>query len=235
MRMSKIYELAAAFVVLVGLAPLAAASCPNPNAVLNGTYGRLVEGLSGSGVAPAPHVTADFIPLVQVGFVTFDGNGNISGEHDSSLGGTLFPHNESGTYSVNSDCATGTLSFDNKSTSINFVITNGGAEIKLVYTQPGAVAPGTLRAMGTAACSAATLSGKTFGYAAHGLIGNGSSSSFPRSDGFFPFADSGSISFQNDGSLSGAENANIGGVLALNRPIVGTYSVNANCTGATTM
>jgi hypothetical protein len=67
------------------------------------------EALLASGNSPQPKI-GDFVPLVQNGHLIFDGNGNVSGGHDTSLGGVLIPHVDSGTYGVNSDCITGTIS-----------------------------------------------------------------------------------------------------------------------------
>ncbi len=232
MRLSAICAVAAA-IVLFAAAPQAQSSCTNPNSILNGTYGRQLEGMTSGGV-PA-ETLGGFIPLVQVGYLTFDGDGKVSGEHDSSLGGTLIPHSDPGTYSVNPDCTTGTIFFPYNGTSLSFVITSGGDEIKVVYRSPGAVTPGRLRRMAAISCSSDTLSGKSYGYSTHGLFGAGVSSAFPRSDGFVPFADGGQISFLADGTLTGVDNASVGGVLVPGQQITGTYTVNADCTGTTNM
>jgi hypothetical protein len=219
--------------LFVGLPPQARSTCTNPNSILNATYGWEGHGLGAPGNSPTPKV-ADFTPFVQVGHLTFDGNGNFSGAHDT-LDGRLLPHVDSGTYSVNSDCTTGAISFG---TGIGFrmsiVITSGGQEIKYVSATAGGVSSGTLRLMAAAACSAGILNGNSYGYATHGLVasvGNG----FPRVGGFVPFANAGQISFGADGSISGVDNANFGGVVIPGRPVAGTYSVNSDCTGTTTM
>src|SRR5262249_20797715 len=67
------------------------------------------------------------------------------------------------------------------------------------------------------------------------LIGAGSGNSFPRVGGFVAFADEGQISFGADGTISGVDNANFGGVVMPGQPVAGTYLVNADCTGAATM
>jgi hypothetical protein len=235
MKQSTICAVVGVVLLLAGLPPRAHSSCSNPNSILNATYGWLAEGMLAAGNTKAPKI-GDFIPLVQVGYITFDGNGNFSGAHDTSLGGDLIPHVDSGTYSVNSDCTTGTISF---ATGIGFtvsiVITSGGQEIKFVSATTGGVTPGTLRLAAVAPCSASTLSGKSYGYAAHGLVGAGSGNSFPRVDGFVPFADAGQISFGADGSVSGVDNVNFGGVVVSGQPVAGTYSVNSDCTGSITM
>ena len=234
MKPSILCTVVAVAFLFVGLAPGASGSCTNPNSILNATYGWQGESLLAAGNTHAPKV-GDFLPLVQVGHLTFDGNGNFSGAHDTAGGGSLSPHVDSGTYSVNSDCTTGTISF---ATGIGFtmsiVITSGGQEIKYVSATTGGVNSGTLRLMAAAPCSAGILNGNSYGYATHGLLasaGNG----FPRIGGFVPFSNAGQISFNSDGSVSGVDNVNLGGVFSPGQPIAGTYSVNSDCTGTTTM
>jgi hypothetical protein len=118
---------------------------------------------------------------------------------------------------------------------MSFVITSGGQEIKFVSATPGGVNFGTLRPMATAPCSASTLSGNTYGYSSHGLIAAGKGNGFPRVGGFVPFTDAGQILFAANGSVSGTDNQNFGGVVLPGQPIAGTYTVNSDCTGATTM
>jgi hypothetical protein len=114
-------------------------------------------------------------------------------------------------------------------------ITSGGKEIKYVGANTGNVNSGTLRLM-AASCSASILSGNSYGYATDGLVGVGGGNNFPaRVGGFVPFGHAGQISFGANGSISGVDNASFGGVLMSVQPIAGTYSVNSNCTGTTTM
>jgi hypothetical protein len=168
---------------------------------------------------------------VQNGHLIFDGNGNVSGGHDTSLGGVLIPHVDSGTYGVNSDCITGTISLSNGFT-MSIVITSGGQEIKYFSATTGGVNSGTLRLMAVS-CSAGILSGNSYGYATQGLVGAGNG--FPRVGGFVPFAKAGQISFNANGTVSGIDNVNLGGVVIPGRPVAGTYTVNSDCTGTTTM
>ncbi|HZQ68042.1 MAG TPA: hypothetical protein VFA68_05930 [Terriglobales bacterium] len=53
--------------------------------------------------------------------------------------------------------------------------------------------------------------------------------------GIEPRNDAGQISFAADGSVSGVDNVNLGGVVIASQPVVGTYTVNSDCTGATIM
>ena len=218
--------------LFIGFPTHATSTCSNPNSILNASYGWQGQGLLAKGGSANPKI-GDFIPLVQVGHLTFDGNGNVSGAHDTSLGGTLFPHHDSGTYSVNSDCITGTVSLSNGFT-MNIVITGGAQEIEYVSATTGGVNSGTLRLM-AASCSASALGAHSFGYSSSGLVVAGNGNALPRVGGFVPFSNAGQISFQADGSVSGVDNLNFGGVVASGRPILGTYTVNADCTGTTTM
>ena len=220
--------------LFAGLPPQAKSSCTNPNSILNATYGWQSEVLLAVGKSPNPKI-GDFIPSVQVGHLIFEGNGHFSGAHDTAAGGILAPHVDSGTYSVNSDCTTGTISFvTGIGFTMNFVITGGGQEIKYVSATTGGVSSGTLRLMAAAPCSAGILNGNSYGYSSHGLVaGNGNG--FPRVGGFVPFADAGQVSFEADGSISGVDNANFGGVVIPGQAIAGTYIVNSDCTGTTTM
>lgn len=201
--------------------------------MLHATYGWEGHALAAPGTTNAPKV-GDFAPYVQVGFITFDGNGNFSGAHDTNSGAGILPHADLGTYSVNSDCTTGTVSF---TTGIGFnmsiVITNGGQEIEYVGANTGAINSGTMRLM-AASCSASILSGNSYGYSTDGFVGAGNGNG-PHVGGFLSFAQAGQISFGTNGSISGADNASLGGVLMPDQPIAGTYTVNSDCTGTATM
>ncbi len=236
MKKSIVYTLAAVVFLLVGLAPRASGTCTNPNSILNGTYGWEGHALAAADNTKSPKI-GDFGPYVQVGNMTFDGNGNFSGVHSTAAGAGLLPHVDSGTYSVNSDCTTGTVSFaTGAGLTMTIVITDGGQEIKYLGTVTGTVNSGTLRLMG-ASCSASILSGNAYGYATDGLVmaGNGNGNGSSRIGDFIPFAHSGQISFGADGSISGADNESFGGVLMPGQPVAGTYTVNSDCTGTTTM
>ena len=104
-------------------------------ATLHGRYGLTFSGYGTNGAVPAP-ITA-FIPVAGVGLVTFDGNGNLSASETVSNGGSVFPVNLPGNYTVNSDC-TGSLTTANA--HLNLVIVRNGREILAVNTDPGRVA-----------------------------------------------------------------------------------------------
>jgi len=235
MKRSIMSAVVAVLLIILGLPRQAMSACANPNGTLNTTYGWLSdEGLLGGSNGKTPKI-GDFVPFAQFGSLTFDGNGNVSGSHDTNLGGLLIPHVDSGTYNVNSDCATGTIFLTSNGFMMSFVITSGGQEIKYVSATTGGVNSGALRLVATTPCSVSTLSGYSYGYAAHGLVIAGNGNGYGRVGGYYPFADAGQISFQADGSLSGIDNVNFGGVVTPGLPIVGTYTVNVDCTGSTTM
>jgi len=234
MKPSIICTVVAVVFLFVGLVPGASGTCTNPNNILHATYGWEGHELGAAGNTQGPKIGA-FVPFVHFGHFTFDGNGNFSGAHDTNFGGGLLPHVDSGTYSVNSDCTTGTISFaTGAGIRLRIVITSGGQEIKFVGANTGIVESGTLRLM-AASCSASILSGNSYGYSTDGLVAAGGSFSFPRVGGFVPFAHGGQISFGADGSISGVDNASFGGVFVPGQPVSGTYSVNSDCTGTTTM
>jgi hypothetical protein len=148
----------------------------------------------------------------------------------------LIPHVDSGTYSVNSDCTQGSIAFaTGVGLTLSFEITSGGRELKFVSATTGGVDFGTLRPVAALPCSASTLSGTSYGYSSHGLVAAGKGNGFPRVGGFVPFTDAGQISFATDGSVSGTDSENLGGVVLPGQPIAGTYTVNSDCTGTTTM
>jgi hypothetical protein len=222
-------------VIMFGLVPRAKSDCTNPNSILNGTYGWQGEALTTDGNSKNPKI-GDYTPLVQNGHLSFDGNGNFTGAHDTNIGGLLLPHVDSGTYTVNADCTTGTIALaTGVGFTMSFVVTSGGQEIKYVSATTGGVNFGTLRLVAAAPCSAATLSGISYGYSSKGYVGAGKGNGYPRAGGFIPFTDAGQLTFAADGSVSGIDNQNFGGVVTPGLPIAGTYTVNSDCTGSTTM
>ena len=97
----KTFTIAALTALALGLGPTAKAQgCSN--ATLNGTFSY-----KGTGAILTP---PDFAgPLNEVGTLTFNGNGGVTGAGVLNQGGTASPLTKTGTYTVNSDC-TGTFS-----------------------------------------------------------------------------------------------------------------------------
>jgi hypothetical protein len=235
MKRSIIYAVAGVVFFLLAIPPHTRGACPNnPNSILNATYGWEIEdGLIAAGITPRPKV-GDFFPFATTGHLTFHGDGNLSGAHDTDFGGAFFHIVDLGFYTVNPDCITGTISIPTDGLTMSIVIVGGGQEIEFTSATSGRVFSGTLQRVATAPCSASTLSGKSYGFATHGLT-TMVAVGFPRIDGFVPFSNTGQISFNADGSVSGVDNVNLGGVFIPGLPIGGTFSVNPDCTGTATL
>ena len=126
----------AAAVLALGLAPTAKADDKGcTNATLNGTFSQ-----KGSGVILTPPSIAG--PIANVGTLTFDGRGGLTGTVVNSLSGNTVAATEKGTYHVNSDC-TGTYTVLISPLGITgnafFVIDSQANEIQILTTDPGAV------------------------------------------------------------------------------------------------
>jgi len=113
------------------------------NASLKGVYSFAVSGsvLGASGEAGD---VAAFARLV------VDGRGHSTESSNSSFNGAQVEDTQAGTYSVNPDC-TGSAASTHTSgpltgqvDHVNFVIVEGGAEVKVIVTDPGAVFAGTV-------------------------------------------------------------------------------------------
>ena len=133
---AKTLTIAAVTVLGLGLAPTAKADGKGcSNATLKGAYSQ-----KGTGVITAPPSIAG--PMANVGTLTFDGNGAVTGTLINSLNGTIVPATEKGTYQVNADC-TGTYTVQISPLGITgnafFVIDDGANEIQIITTDPGVV------------------------------------------------------------------------------------------------
>jgi|SRR5437016_801718 len=100
-------------------------------ATLRGGYGFVTLN---SFFAKNPH--AHFLPEADVGLITFDGAGNLSTSFTDSSNGAVAPFTDTGTYTVNPDCA-GTVTLTNLGVHLNIVIVSGGTEIFGIQTDPG--------------------------------------------------------------------------------------------------
>jgi hypothetical protein len=89
-------------------------------------------------------------PVADVGVITFDGNGGVSQNTTTSLNGAILQNRiGTGTYIVNSDDCTGSLSVQippriEPSTS-NFVIVDHGKELRLINTGTGRILTGNAK------------------------------------------------------------------------------------------
>jgi hypothetical protein len=115
------------FVLAAALTAQADEECSN--ASLHGSFGVTSTGtIIGVG------------PLSAVGVATFNGQGNHVGFDTISLNGSIIPRSTfTGTYKVNSDCTgSDTENFQGGLTiQRNFVIVDGGREIRFIVTNPG--------------------------------------------------------------------------------------------------
>jgi len=138
---AKTFTIAAVTVLALGLAPAAKADKGCTNATLSGTFSQ-----RGTGVIIAPPSIAG--PMANVGTLTFDGRGAVTGTAVNSLNGTIVPATEKGAYQVNPDC-TGTYTVQISPLGITghafFVIDDSANEIQIITTDPGVVITCTAR------------------------------------------------------------------------------------------
>jgi hypothetical protein len=130
------FTIAAAVAFALGVAPAAnAADKGCSNATVKGTFSQ-----RGTGFITAPPTMAG--PMANVGTLTFDGNGGVTGSVINSLNGTTVSGTEAGTYTVNPDC-TGTYTVLISPLGITghafFVIDANEDELQIVGTDPGLV------------------------------------------------------------------------------------------------
>ena len=125
-------------VFVLGSVPSAqAGGCSN--ATLQGSFGYTSVGnLLDPNVYPPPFAG----PFAEVGRQTFDGRGNTAAAGNVSANGNPQAVTITGWYTVNPDC-TGTMTlyvlpFQSYGHAY-FVIDEGGAEIRLIFTDPGLV------------------------------------------------------------------------------------------------
>lgn len=86
-------------------------------------------------------------PVATLGVITLDGRGAFSIEDTASFNGFIVDRVGEGSYTVNADCtgnATVTYSVGQpgRQATFNVVVLEGGREILLISTTPGAIVPG---------------------------------------------------------------------------------------------
>jgi hypothetical protein len=98
-----------------------------------GTYGVSGGGTVGVG-------TSNVVQDTEVGLLTADGNGNVSGSVTFSANGTVLAATYTGTYIVNSDCTANASINDSLGEHLHEagVVLRGGSEIRFIGTDPGA-------------------------------------------------------------------------------------------------
>ncbi len=114
---------------------------------IGGSYGT---NITGTFIIPPPPGSTNpptVIPLASVGRLTFDGVGNMWGKSTDSFGGEVTRYTATGTYTVARDC-TGTLTINLSNGFVlanDIVIVDGGKEIYMIQTNPGAVITGIIK------------------------------------------------------------------------------------------
>ncbi len=99
------------------------------------------QGSFGNQYSGFVYAAGALVPIADVGHVTADGNGTYTSADTFSINAVLFRTTQTGTYTVNPDCTGSSIGKDNLGNVIqtDFVITNGGAQVNAVYTQPGSI------------------------------------------------------------------------------------------------
>lgn len=183
---------------------------------LNGTYYYLLAGdiLSGGG----------FYPYSEMGKLVADGQGNIAGSSNASVGGTLSSYSLAGSYSVQSDCS-GTLTLKANSqpeAPVTFQITDGGEGAVISYSQQSAVVVGrAYRSDGAGQCLTASLNGRY----AYLLAGT----QYVSGNAYF-YSQAGNATADGNGNLSVNATVNFNGTTATTAA-AGTYSLSSDCSG----
>lgn len=162
--------------------------------------------------------------MVTSGIIHFDGGGNSSGESITNTEGwgVAGVDTFTGTYAVNSDCTySGDLT--GGGVTFHFVGTIAGdgmlQETRYVITDPGWVAPGTVKRIQPTACSVATLKGS------YALYGEGTVTAFNPSQ---PITHVGMVSYDGAGHFFGSDTIMLNGALVPDT-FSGTYTVAGDC------
>jgi hypothetical protein len=87
-------------------------------------------------------------PFAAVGRQILDLKGNITGTQTANLNGNVFRQVLTGTYTVNSDCTGSSTVFlvpPGVTSHVDFVVVNGGTEMRIIGTDPGEVTTGNFK------------------------------------------------------------------------------------------
>ncbi len=216
MSRRKLFGLSLMLLVLSAARPLYASPPGNCSlATLNGNY-SFFEAATLIGDPPMRMVTS--------GFIHFDGYGNSSGESITNVEGLGVAGVDAftGTYAVNSDCTySGDLT--GGGVTFHFVGTIAGAgmlqETHYVITDPGWIAPGTVKKIQPTACSLATLKGS------YALYGEGTVTASNPSP---PITHVGMVTYDGAGNFLGSDTIMLNGALVPDT-FTGTYTVTGEC------
>ncbi len=189
------------------------------NQSLRGAYGFSTDGQAfmASG--------AEFAEFAAAGLILFDGQGHLTGRETESLNGAISEPTFSGTYSVLPDCS-GTATVHNGQTAnLRFMLIEGGQEVNIIDTDPGVVAAGQITKQQISGCTLASFTG-VYGFAATGSV-------FGPAGELGDLAAFGRIEADGQGHTTESSNASFNGLQDADTQ-VGTYTVNADCTGTAT-
>jgi hypothetical protein len=206
-----------------------------------GNYGYRLSAFFVPGTPQAFHPLGSYVPGAFVGRIGLDSTTtppSISGSRVGNVGGRLRTSTFTGSYSVNPDC-TGTLAqvlADGETRDYEIVIVQDGAEIEFADTtaSPFQIVGEGVAKRAPVTCDATTVDG-SYGFGFNLFLTTAPIQ--PQTDlhlsAFEAGALAGRIEFDsttNPPSISGFRAGNTGG-----RPVsstfIGTYSVNADCTG----
>jgi uncharacterized protein (TIGR03437 family) len=186
---------------------------------LSGTYFYLLSGSVQSG--------GNYYAYAELGRLLADGQGNVSGQSQSSLGGSLTSNSLVGTYSVQANCSgTMSLSVNGQAESpITFQVTNGGLAAVVAFSAPGEVVVGRVYRQtaqaGSIQCGTGSLTG-AYGYLLTGVASVSGSAVY--------YSDAGNVVSGGGGSLSSQSVVNLAGTTA-SLQATGSYSIASDCTG----
>lgn len=106
---------------------------------LAGTYGFAFSGYFNTGKLPDP-----FTPIAAAGTFTFHNDGTVSRAFNISFGGTIFPVNDTGTYSLDSSDCNFTANLPDAGETWNLIPVARGSQIEFFVNPGPRIGAGTL-------------------------------------------------------------------------------------------
>jgi hypothetical protein len=194
---------------------------------LNGGY---VFHLSGAAADPQGRPTA----ILELGLLTADGAGNLSGNETLSLDGSIIPRTFSGRYAVNPDGAGSITLYPNWGPAMNadIVIANGGRSVKLVLTDLNNALSGELDAQAPLQPTGRTYDATSInGGFDFNLTGYAYDTRSVRSG---LITEVGRLALDGGGNVTGYSTLSLGGGI-IRRTFTGSYTVNADGAGSLTL
>jgi len=186
---------------------------------LNGIYFYLLGGSVISG--------GQVLPYAELGELTADGQGGVTGQSQASLSGSQSSHSLRGTYSVQGNCS-GNLSLivdSQPAQSVSFSILNGGLGAVVAFSQPDEVIVGRAYRQtaqsGSVQCGQGSISG-SYGYLLAGTV------NLP--GGLAVYSNAGSVVSNGSGALATSSLVNVEGSTA-EVSTTGSYSIAGDCAG----